>query len=178
VVLFMKRRVPGVLPGGISLVDVRDVADAFIAAMERAEPGATYLLGAGNLTLAAFFDHLADITGLSAPRLPVPGRLAKLGGKLLGALQDAGAPAGDLDPASLEMARHFWYIDSTRARQDLGFDPRPLTLTLRDTVNWIRENHPDFAGERLQREEPPSQWVPQETREFARELRRRAGVES
>ena len=178
VVLFMKRKVPGVMPGGLSVVDVRDAAAAFIAAMERAEPGSSYLLGAGNLTLAAFFDHLADITGLSAPRLPVPGKLARLGGKLLGALQEAGAPPGDLDATSIEMARHFWYIDSSRAEDELGFDPRPITLTLRDTVQWIREHHPDFAGAPSHREEPPAEWVPSETLEYARELRRRAGVES
>ncbi|RAL22973.1 NAD-dependent epimerase [Lujinxingia litoralis] len=178
VILFMKNKVPGVLPGGISVVDVRDTAEAFITAMERAEPGATYLLGAGNMTLASFFEHLADITGQRSPRLPVPGKLAKLGGKLLDALQDAGAPLGDIDPASLEMARYFWYIDSSRAERELDFSPRPVSLTLRDTVQWIREHHPDFAGQRRPRPEPPANWVPQETRDFARELRRRSGAES
>ncbi len=175
VVLFLKQKVPGVIEGGMSFVDVRDTADAFIAAMDRAEPGDTYLLGAINLTIGDFFDRLSTITGLSAPRVTLPDTMVRAGSKLLGAITNVVGAFQDLDPVSLEMARHYWYIDSAAAEVRLDWFPRPPMETLRDTVDWLQEHHPDLrktSGPR--RQSPPPEWVPPETLEFAEELRRRA----
>ncbi|MGH9175132.1 MAG: 3-beta hydroxysteroid dehydrogenase, partial [Vicinamibacterales bacterium] len=36
------------------------------------------------------------------------------------------------------IGRYAWY-DTTRARSELGFQPRPLRQTLEDTIRWLRE---------------------------------------
>lgn len=174
VVLFLKKKVPGVIEGGLSFVDVRDVAKTFIAAMDRGEPGETFLLGAANLTLQDFFQRLADITGLPAPKLPIPDGLVRLGSRFLSRINDLSGKSGELDPVSLEMARHYWYIDSTHAKNRLGFAPRDPNTTLRDTVNWIKEHHPEFQEGPGPRQDPPPEFVPPETVEFARKLREQA----
>lgn len=173
VVLFLKRKVPGVIEGGMSFVDVRDTAEAFLLAMEKASPGESYLLGAMNLTIRDFFEHLATITGLSAPRVPIPGALLGLGSRLLGALSHMKDDIGDLDPVSLEMARHYWYIDSSLAQQKLGWRPRDPFRTLRDTVEWIEENHSDFQGSPAKKRAlPQSEYLRTETLEYAETLRK------
>lgn len=160
VVLFLRRRIPSTLEGGLSFVDVRDVADAMVAAMERGEPGEKYLLGGANMTLAEFFDHLELISGVPAPSGAIPGSLAEAGSKLLGgALRALGAEPA-VAPESVEMARHYWYIDWSRAERDLGFTPRDPVVTLRDTVRWIERHHPDFVSERPA---PPPEYVRPET---------------
>lgn len=179
VVLFMKRKIPATITGGISFVDVRDVADAFIAAMDRAPAGRTYLLGAENMTLRAFFEHLEQITGVRVPWLPIPDEALSLGAKLLGgAMKTLGIKSDGVDPVSVEMARHYWYIDSARAKKELGFSPRPVQETLRDTVRWIEQYHPDFASKRRNREEPPEELVSKETLDYARELRNKGWDEN
>lgn len=172
VVLFMRRKIPSALRGGLSFVDARDVADAFIAAMERAPAGRTYLLGAANMTLLEFFEALEAITGIPAPSLPLPDRAVSFGAKLLhGAMRSFGLDA-DVDPVSVEMARHYWYIDWSRARRELGFAPRPIDETLRDTVRFIEQHHPEFVSQLApSRRTPPAEFVPSETVEFARKLR-------
>jgi hypothetical protein len=35
---------------------------------------------------------------------------------------------------SVEMAQYFWYCDAGKAIRELGFEPRDLTETLRDTI--------------------------------------------
>lgn len=175
VVLFLKGKVPGLIEGGMSFVDVRDAAEAFRQAMEKGRAGETYLLGAINLTLADFFEHLAALTGLAAPKMPIPGALLGLGSKLLGALSQVKDDIGDLNPVSIEMARHYWYIDSLKAKRELGWTPRDPVLTLRDTVAWIKAHHPDFAGAQDERREaPPAEFVRAETVEYARQLREKA----
>lgn len=35
--------------------------------------------------------------------------------------------------------RYAWY-DTSRARKELGWKPRPLQESLQDTIQWMREN--------------------------------------
>ena len=165
IVLFLKGKVPAAMSGGISFVDVRDTADAFVRAMERAEPGESYLLGQLNLTLADFFDRLEEITGITAPNLPIPDSLMVSGAKLLDSAAKAFGKESEIDPVSVEMAQYYWYIDSSKARRELDWEPRDPDVTLRDTVRWIQRNHPDF-GPAGNRKSPPEEYVPAETVEF------------
>lgn len=171
VVKFMQKKIPATMPGGMSFVDVRDVADAFIAAMDEADPGQTYLLGAANLPVSDFFKRLEDITGIARPKLPVPGKAAVVGARLLDRTLKAFGKKADVDPVSVEMAQYFWYIDSTKARDELDWQPRAANETLRDTVRWIQKHHPQFAT-RSKRRTPPEEYVPKETVDFAEKMAR------
>ena len=142
-------RVPMCPPGGLSFVDVRDAAAATVRALERGEPGRRYLLGSANLTLRAFFDKVARVSGVSAPRIDLPSvrgldamlsSLADRAARLLGT--DA------LDPVSLEMACVYWYLDATRAEKELGFAPRDPMDTLVDTVDDLRARQERKKGAR------------------------------
>lgn len=174
VVQFLQKKIPATMPGGISFVDVRDTADAFIQAMDRAPAGATYLLGAANMTFNDFFKRLSQLSGIAPPRIPLPGKAAVAGARFLEHAFRTLGKTPEIDPASVEMAQYFWYIDSSRAREDLGFRPRPSNETLRDTIQWIRSHHPDMiatdATESGPRPVPPEEYVPRETVEFARTI--------
>ena len=170
VVNFMKRKIPTVMSGGLSFVDVRDVADAFIAAMERAERNEKYLLGAANMKLEQFFEVLEEISGVRAPGLPIPESAARAGARLLDGAARLFGQRSAIDPVSVEMAAHYWYIDWSRAERDLGFSPRPPRETLRETVRWIERHHPDFAS---RRPAPPEGTVRPETLAWSAEHRER-----
>lgn len=171
VVLFLQGKIPGSMSGGLSFVDVRDAAEGFRLAMEKAEPGETYLLGQANMTVRDFFERLETISGVSAPKLPLPDQLMVAGSRLLDSASRALGREPEVDPVSVEMAQYYWYIDSSKAKHELGWSPREPMETLRDTVRWIRKHHPDFAGdESAKRPDPPSEFVPDETVAYAREL--------
>lgn len=166
VVKFMNRRIPTVMDGGVSFVDARDAASAFRLAMASANPGSKYLLTASNMTLKDFFKSLEAVTGIKAPWMPVPGEAAIASTKLLDAAMKVFGQRAPLDPVSVEMGTHYWYVDATRAEDHLGWQPRDATATLRDTVRWIEQYHPSFAS-KLGRPTPPEAWVPRETVEWA-----------
>ncbi|MEL6182097.1 MAG: NAD-dependent epimerase/dehydratase family protein, partial [Myxococcota bacterium] len=143
---FLEGQIPIVPSGGLSFVDVRDAAVAFQIAMERGRADTTYLLGAINLTFEAFFERLESISGIQRPRLAVPNRAARFGARAMGSLMSALGQESPIDPTSVEMAQHFWYIDWSAAIQDLNFSPRDPNQTLYDTVQWLRAhqlNRPD-----------------------------------
>ena len=52
----------------------------------------------------------------------------------------AGRQDPGLDPVVVELAAHFWYVDDAAARADLGWRPRALDDTLRDSIAWVRAN--------------------------------------
>ena len=166
VVLFMRKKIPTVLQGGMSYVDARDAAAAFILAMQHAAPGSSYLLGATNLTIADFFKRLEEVTGIRAPRIPLPREAAMAGAKLMDTAMRVFGQRASVDPVSVDMGGHYWYIDSSRAKRDLGWEPRDAFATLRDTVRWIEQYHPSFA-DKIDRPSPPEGWVPRETLEWA-----------
>src|SRR5262249_62312493 len=64
------------LDAELNLIDVRDVADGMIRALEGGQPGRRYLLGSENLSIRAVFAELARLTGLPEPRWRVPYSLA------------------------------------------------------------------------------------------------------
>lgn len=150
VLKFLERKIPGIPGGGLSFVDARDIADAALAAGDVAddvlttngEPYRTYLLGAANLSFRDYLALLQKQSGVSAPMMEVPPKLSVFGAKAWSKLAgESGRRVMDLDPASAEMANYYWYIDSSRAERELGFAPRPPEVTLRETIDWLRNRN-------------------------------------
>ena len=141
---FLARKIPTVPKGGLSFVDARDAARAFLRAMSDGAHGERYLLGAANWTFDKFFARLERITKVSAPFITLPSRLAVAGARGLSSLFRQWKLAPPVEPTEIEMAEYFWYLDATKAQSELGFSPRDPSETLLDTTNYVREN---FLGE-------------------------------
>lgn len=137
---FLARKISAVPKGGLCFVDARDVAIAFRNAMADGKNGERYLLGAANWTFDKFFARLERLTKTPAPRLSLPTRLAVTGSQAISALYRHWKLAPPVEAASVEMAEYFWYLDATKATEELGFNPRDPQETLLDTVNYVREN--------------------------------------
>ena len=137
---FLARKISAVPTGGLSFVDVRDAAAAFPAAMKNGKHGERYLLGSANWTFEKFFGRLERLTGVRAPRLSLPSKLAVAGSQLIHAFYKQWDKAPPVEPAAVEMAEYFWYLNSSKAERELGFSPRDPGETLLDTVKYLREN--------------------------------------
>ena len=137
VLTFLGGGVKAALPGGLSAVDVRDVARFLPILMEKGQPGIGYLLGGRNLTVRSFLNQLAQISGVTAPLLDLP---LDLTNKAQGVLKWISKQSmfGGIDPKTFEMGCHFWYVDSSLAKS-LGFSPRPLSETLVDALNDLED---------------------------------------
>jgi dihydroflavonol-4-reductase len=133
---FLSGDVRAALPGGLSFVDARDVAAFLPTLLERGEVGVGYLLGAENLSVRAFLTQLAALTGVSAPALDLPARLAERAEGPLKWLTQRKS-LGGLSPQTFEMGRRFWYVSSDRARA-LGFSPRAGGVTLADALDDLK----------------------------------------
>ncbi len=137
--LQMYRKELPVLPtGGFCWVDVRDVADAAVAALDRGAPGDNHLLSSDTLTPKDFHRLACEAGGggavmwlPNAMLRPIPRLANALGARRL-------LPRGFTSDALYTLATRL-DVDSSHARQRLGFSPRPMARSVADTFAWWRE---------------------------------------
>jgi len=137
---FLGRKVPYCPGGGLNFVDARDAANAFISALEKGKHQEKYLLGAANMTFEQFFGRLERLSGVSAPMVKVPKRLAMAGSSIISSIYKNWGKASPVAPNEVEQAECFWYFDSSKAEEELGFTPRDPQETLQDTISYLRVN--------------------------------------
>jgi dihydroflavonol-4-reductase len=134
---YWRGRAPIAPPGGLSLVDVRDVAIGHLLAAERGQAGQRYILGGENYDYASLSRLLADVAKFrprAIPRLPWPvfaaaATINEARGRLRGK-----EPYPSLAHARLN--RYFWFFSSERARRELGYEARPIRESLADAYAW------------------------------------------
>lgn len=137
---FLARKIPYTPSGGLNFVDVRDAAAAFIHALDKGGHQEKYLLGSENMTFAQFFGRLERLSGVSAPMLKVPKAVAMAGSTFISSIYRNWGKPSPVAPNEVEQAECFWYFDSSKAKEELGFEPRDPQETLNDTISYIREN--------------------------------------
>lgn len=136
---FIQKKIPVVPEGGINFVDARDAALATAAAMAKGRAGERYLLGGPNWTMKEFFARLGRVANVAPPRLKLPSKLNRWGASLVEELYRHRGKEPPVDRISVEMADHYWWIDSSKAERELGFAARDPQLTLVDTVAYLRQ---------------------------------------
>jgi dihydroflavonol-4-reductase len=132
-------KLPVTLNVGFGCLDVRDFANGMVLAAERGESGQRYLLSGENVTTSQLLEQAAAIAGVRPPRFAPPtfavhGVVAAL--ELVSRLRHK-PPAITRDLLQI-LGRYAWY-DTSKARRELGWMPRPLHETLSDTIRWLRE---------------------------------------
>ena len=136
---FCSGRIPAHIECTLNLVDVRDVAAGLARVMECGEPGRRYLLGGENLTLLDVLQSLSEICSVPVPRARIPywGSLAFARASELWADWVSGAhPRATV--TGVHLARRLMHFDCSRTRAELGLTPRPVRVSLEDSVTWMR----------------------------------------
>lgn len=142
-------RVPWI-PGGISVVDVEDVARGHVLAMERGRVGERYALGGENIEYRRLIEILSEITGLAPPGAELgPGLVALAGQAMeLGARLFGGEPQ-----LTRRLARDYYggytWVSSAKAERELGYQHRPAYEALERSVRWYLSN--GYVSERASR---------------------------
>lgn len=114
-------RLKAIPPGGLNIVDVRDVADGCLNALDFGLVGERYILGGRNFTHRDLLQALVRATGQRMPRLRIPTWSVPLlahGVRLLEAVKNVPPP---LNSQCLRAwGTYFWY-SSQKAQEEIGY---------------------------------------------------------
>jgi dihydroflavonol-4-reductase len=135
---FLNRKVPGVLEGGCSIVDARDVAQATVNAVDRGKSGERYIVSGAFSDLEQVLTTLERVTGVPAPTRKIPYGLSLAVGAASQAWARVTGSPTLLTIAGLRMLHAKIAVDSSKAIRELGATFRPFEDTVRDEVDWFR----------------------------------------
>lgn len=138
---YCKRKFPGYIDGTLNLVDVEDVAEGHILGAEKGRLGERYILANKNLTIKEFFDLMERITGIPSPKIKIPYFIALASAFIVERVLGLYSPNySTMDVDSVKLSKFHWYVDSSKAIQELGFPQTPIEETIRKTVKWFKDN--------------------------------------
>jgi dihydroflavonol-4-reductase len=133
----IRRRLPAVPPGGMTVVYVDDVAAGHLAAFDRGTPGERYILADGYATMSEILSAATREAGRGwvPPTMPVPVAkgLAWTGEAVSRAIRRPPLLGGGQLHFLLWQAR----ASSAKARNDLGVEFTPWEEAVRRTVRWM-----------------------------------------
>ena len=127
------------MQGSFNLVDVRDLAAGTIAAADRGRKGECYILSYDEVSLKELCEMLKADTGCRGCLFYLPLSFAHFAAKQMEArAAKTGKPAVLTKFAvyNLERNNHF---DCSKAKNELGFAPRPYKETLHDLAVWLKQ---------------------------------------
>lgn len=133
---YLRRRLP-MLPRGTMFcwAHVEDVARGHLLAMEKGQPGQSYILSGPPHSMIEVFQLAEKITGVKAPRLHVSPGIMRLMSTFMQPVSHVIPLPTMYHPESLRVAAGVTYIASNeKARRELGFTVRPLDQGLRETL--------------------------------------------
>ena len=145
VVKFLNKKLPFLIDGGISFVDIRDAAPAILRALDHPAARPVYHLHGTDCSVVAFFELCRQVSGVAAPAKILPYELAHqlaVAAEATAHLLHKKSPLPD--PVVIEMARHYWGLSSAHSERELAYASRPARQTLADTIAWLRLNHPQL----------------------------------
>lgn len=137
----LKGKLPVAPPFHLSFVDVRDVAEAHRRAMERTMAKGRYIVATEDFPIRRLLKWLHDevdpevrVPFFTVPKamLPLAVGMDALGHRLLGMERQL---TPDL---AKELGGRTQIVSTERARTELGWSPRPMAESFRDTLDWIR----------------------------------------
>ena len=144
IVDFLNRKMPAYLDTGLNIIAVEDCARGHLLAEQKGQVGRKYILGNTNLTLREIFAILAEITGLSSPKVRLPYMPILLAAYVNEGLSRITGREPLIPLAGVQMAAKFMYFDSSRAVGELGLPQTPVREALLRAVEWFRQH--GYAG--------------------------------
>lgn len=121
-----------------SWVFVDDVAEAVARMLDGPAAGRRYLLAGEAVRIEALVGMVAALAGRRPPRVRLPLPLARLGAALTAPLFRLVGRQPPLSPRQVRTVERHWHFDDRRARDELGWRPRPLDEGLPPTLGqWV-----------------------------------------
>ncbi|HEY9114466.1 MAG TPA: NAD-dependent epimerase/dehydratase family protein [Bacteroidales bacterium] len=132
---------PALVPGGYNWVDVRDVCDGAISAITKGKGGEHYILSGQWKSAVDLVKMISKENGKEIKTPVFPFWAAQIGLPFIWLYSKI---SGSKPLYTFESIKILKFgnlkISNAKARKVLGYGPRPLIESVRDTLDWLHEN--------------------------------------
>jgi len=132
-------KMPAYVDTGLNIVHVDDVAQGHVLAYEKGAIGERYILGGEDMHLRKILTEIAMIAQRKPPTIRLPHNLIlpiayimETWARMTGSKKE---PLVTVD--GVRLAKKLMFFSSDKARQALGYEPRPAIEAIRDAVAWF-----------------------------------------
>jgi len=136
---FLSGKLTAAITGGYDFVDVRDVSQGILQALEKGKTGECYILSNRFVTIK----ELLNLTAQACGKKPITTYLPLWFIKPLLPLAELYYKVRKVKPLftsySLSTLKSNAIFSHEKASCELGYNPRPLEDTINDTIQWIKD---------------------------------------
>jgi dihydroflavonol-4-reductase len=135
----LRNRYPVVMPGGMHIVDVRDVAAVLAAVMQPGREARSFLVAGHYVTMPDLIRTLGDLSGRRLRFVTLPAWFLAAFGRTADLVQRRLRARLPWSGESIWIVNCDARCDDSRTREELQLEPRPLRETFADTLQWLVE---------------------------------------
>ncbi len=143
-------RIPAFVNTGLNIAHVDDVAEGHFHAFNNGMVGEKYILGGENMSLEKILETIACLTQRRPPKIRLSPELVLPLAYLTEAwarLTHGNEPM--ITVAGVKLSRQLMYFSSDKARENLGYRPRPAIEAIIDAVSWFQTESQNSTIETL-----------------------------
>jgi dihydroflavonol-4-reductase len=135
----LRNRYPVVMPGGMHVTDVRDLAAVLAAVMQPGRGPRSYLVTGHYVTMPEIVRTLGDLSGRRLRFVTFPAWFLAAFGRTADVVQRRLGTRLPWSGESIWIVNCDARCDDSKTRKEFGLEPRPLRETFADTVRWLVE---------------------------------------
>jgi dihydroflavonol-4-reductase len=138
---YASNKLPVYIDGEYNFVDVRDVVDGLLLALNKGKKGEGYILAGERMTLDQFFEILSGYEArMRKPKFRIPLPIAVVSAWVLESFCLLFRLKPMFTVYAIKVLQSNCEISSDKARNELGYSSRPMSESIRDGLEWLKEN--------------------------------------
>ncbi len=137
---WMKNKVNFLIQGEYDFVDVRDVVNGMILARDKGVPGQIYILSGELIKVGDIWRIVKDLLDFKSIYINIPLKLANFSANITQWYYQLTHTKPRFTTYSIATLQSNAHISNAKARNSLGYAPRSLRESLRDTISWWRQH--------------------------------------
>jgi dihydroflavonol-4-reductase len=135
---FMHKKTHVLIEGAYDFVDVRDVAQGMILAVEKGRSGEVYILSGEQIKINRLKQLVQKAMGFASATILIPLSIARLVAKISPFYYRLTRQTPKFTTYSLDTVCGNSVISHAKASRELGYRARPLFMSVADTIRWWR----------------------------------------
>ena len=136
-----KQKLPAIVNGGYDFVDVRDVANGIISAIDNGKIGECYILSNRYVTIKEIAQEIYKYINAKKVPIVLPISLVKIIASIFETYYNIKREVPLFTKYSLYTLQSKSNFSHEKATNELGYTTRNLSETIADTIKWFVDSH-------------------------------------